>query len=131
MKKSSSKFQNFTKAVIKLKEGLNQYDSTNELQRDGIIQRFEFSFELAWKTLKEIFEEEGLIGLNSPKMVLKEAFSAGIITEDKIWLNMLMDRNTTSHVYDEGTAIEICKNIEEKYIEALEKLINKINERET
>ena len=131
MKKSSSKFQNFTKEVIKLKEGLNQYDSTNELQRDGIIQRFEFSFELAWKTLKEIFEEEGLIGLNSPKMVLKEAFSAGIITEDKIWLNMLMDRNTTSHVYDEGTAIEICKNIEEKYIEALEKLINKINERET
>ena len=129
MKKSSSKLRNFTKAVAKLKEGLNQYDNTNELQRDGIIQRFEFSFELAWKTLKEIFEEEGLIGLNSPKMVLKEAFSAGLISEDKIWLNMLMDRNTTSHVYDEGTAIEICKNIEEKYIDALEKLIEKIDER--
>ena len=129
MKKSSSKLHNFTKAVAKLKEGLNQYDNTNELQRDGIIQRFEFSFELAWKTLKEIFEEEGLIGLNSPKMVLKEAFSAGLISEDKIWLNMLMDRNTTSHVYDEGTAIEICKNIEEKYIDALEKLIEKIDER--
>ena len=129
MKKSSSKLQNFTKAVAKLKEGLNQYDNTNELQRDGIIQRFEFSFELAWKTLKEIFEEEGLIGLNSPKMVLKEAFSAGLISEEKIWMNMLMDRNTTSHVYDEGTAIEICKNIEEKYIDALEKLIEKIDER--
>lgn len=129
MKKSSSKLQNFTKAVAKLKEGLNQYDNTNELQRDGIIQRFEFSFELAWKTLKEIFEEEGLIGLNSPKMVLKEAFSAGLISEEKIWMNMLMDRNTTSHVYDEGTAIEICKNIEEKYIEVLEKLIEKIDER--
>jgi len=79
MKENSSKLQNFIKAVDRLKEGLLQYNEENELLIDGIIQRFEFTFELAWKTLKEVFEDEGLIGLNSPKSVLREAFSARII----------------------------------------------------
>lgn len=129
MKENSNKVQNFIKALNKLKEGLTQYNEKNELLRDGIIQRFEFTFELAWKTLKEVFEDEGLIGLNSPKSVLKEAFSAGIIQDEKLWMNMLMDRNSTSHMYNESNAIEICKNIKEKYVEALEELKENIIER--
>ncbi|MBE6064215.1 nucleotidyltransferase substrate binding protein [Clostridium cochlearium] len=129
MKENSNKVQNFIKALNKLKEGLTQYNEKNELLRDGIIQRFEFTFELAWKTLKEVFEDEGLIGLNSPKSVLKEAFSAGIIQDEKLWMNMLMDRNSTSHMYSESNAIEICKNIKEKYVEALEELKENIIER--
>ena len=78
------------------------FDNTNELLRDGIIQRFEFTFELGWKTLKEVFESEGLIGLNSPKMVLKEAFVSRLIEDEGIWLKMLMDRNATSHIYSEN-----------------------------
>ncbi|TCW30861.1 nucleotidyltransferase substrate binding protein (TIGR01987 family) [Thermohydrogenium kirishiense] len=73
--KSNNKFENFIKALDRLKEGLLQYDEEDELQRDGIIQRYEFTFELAWKTLKEVFEDEGLVGLNSPKTVLREAYS--------------------------------------------------------
>lgn len=73
--------QNFIKALNRLKEGLTQYDEKNELLRDGIIQRFEFTFELAWKTLKEVFEDEGLIGLNCHKSVLKEL---GIWVKNKI-----------------------------------------------
>ncbi|MFA6940874.1 MAG: nucleotidyltransferase substrate binding protein [Clostridiaceae bacterium] len=126
MKENSSKLQNFIKALDKLKEGLLQYNEKNELLRDGIIQRFEFTFELAWKTLKEVFEEEGLIGLNSPKTVLKEAFSAGIIKDEKLWINMLLDRNATSHLYSENSAKEICVNIQGKYIIALEELKNNI-----
>lgn len=126
MKENSSKLQNFIKALDKLKEGLLQYSEQNELLRDGIIQRFEFTFELAWKTLKEVFEEEGLIGLNSPKTVLKEAFSAGIIEDEKLWINMLMDRNATSHLYSENSSKEICVNIRGKYIIALEELKNNI-----
>lgn len=126
MKENSSKFQNFIKALDKLEEGLLQYNEQNELLRDGIFQRFEFTFELAWKTLKEVFEEEGLIGLNSPKTVLKEAFSAGIIEDEKLWINMLLDRNATSHLYSENNAKEICKNIKQKYTNALEELKNKI-----
>lgn len=126
MRENSSKLQNFIKALDKLEEGLLQYNEQNELLRDGIIQRFEFTFELAWKTLKEVFEEEGLIGLNSPKTVLKEAFSAGIIEDEKLWINMLLDRNATSHLYSENSAKEISMNIKQKYTKALEELKNKI-----
>lgn len=129
MKQNNSKLENFIKALKRLKEGLLQYDDKNELLRDGIIQRFEFTFELAWKTLKEVFEEEGLIGLNSPKSVLKEAYSAAIIEDEKLWMNMLIDRNPTSHMYNENNAIEICENIKEEYTDALETLKDKIIKR--
>lgn len=129
MKKNNSKLENFIKALNRLKEGLLQYDDKNELLRDGVIQRFEFTFELAWKTLKEVFEEEGLIGLNSPKSVLKEAYSAGIIEDEKLWMNMLMDRKSTSQMYNKNNAIEICKNIKAEYTNALERLKEKIIKR--
>lgn len=127
--KSNNKLENFIKALDRLKEGLLQYDEEDELQRDGIIQRYEFTFELAWKTLKEIFEDEGLIGLNSPKTVLREAYSSGLIDDEKIWLDMLVDRNATSHIYSQSNAIEICKRIKEIYVDKLEKLKYKIFER--
>ncbi|MGJ7045997.1 nucleotidyltransferase substrate binding protein [Thermoanaerobacterium thermosulfurigenes] len=127
--KNNNKLENFIKALDRLKEGLLQYDEEDELQRDGIIQRYEFTFELAWKTLKEVFEDEGLVGLNSPKTVLREAYSSGLIDDEKIWLDMLVDRNATSHIYSQSNAIEICKRIKEIYIDKLEELKDKILER--
>ncbi|WP_367142724.1 HI0074 family nucleotidyltransferase substrate-binding subunit [Desulfosporosinus sp.] len=79
-----------------MNEGIAKYNEANDLLRDGVIQRFEFTFELAWKTLKAVFEDEGLIGLNSPKTVLREAFAMGLIQDDELWLTMLSDRNSTS-----------------------------------
>ncbi|MDI3477634.1 MAG: hypothetical protein PWQ59_1159 [Thermoanaerobacterium sp.] len=127
--KSNNKFENFIKALDRLKEGLLQYDEEDELQRDGIIHRYEFTFELAWKTLKEVFEDEGLVGLNSPKTVLREAYSSGLIDDEKIWLDMLVDRNAPSHIYSQSNAIEICKRIKEIYVDKLEELKDKIFER--
>lgn len=129
MKPCDNKLNNFIKALDRLEQGLLQYDGKNELLRDGIIQRFEFTFELAWKTLKEVFEDEGLIELNSPKSVLREAFSAGITEDEKLWINMLKDRNSTSYIYSEIKVIEICKNIKDKYINALKEIREKIVER--
>lgn len=129
MKPYDSKLNNFIKVLHKLEEGLLQYDGKNELLRDGLIQRFELTFELAWKTLKEVFEDEGLIGLNSPKSVLREAFSAGLIKDEKLWINMLKDRNLTSHMYSESNAVEISGNIKDKYVNALNELKDKIVER--
>ncbi|AHM57331.1 nucleotidyltransferase substrate binding protein [Peptoclostridium acidaminophilum DSM 3953] len=123
------KFENYKNALSKLKEGFEKYDHSNDLLRDGLIQRFEFTFELAWKTLKSIFEEEGLIGLNSPKTVFREAFSAGIISHEELWLSMLKDRNSTTHIYSEEVAKKICLNIEERYVAALDDLMAKIQER--
>jgi nucleotidyltransferase substrate binding protein (TIGR01987 family) len=131
MSNHRTKFDNFKNALGKLKEGVLKFDNANDLLRDGLIQRFEFAFELAWKTLQACFEDEGLMGLNSPKTVLREAFSAGLIKDDELWLAMLNDRNSTSHIYNEKLAIEICDHIQSKYILALEHLIAEINNRIT
>ena len=123
------KVNNFRKALSRLSEGITKYDETDDLLRDGVIQRFEFTFELAWKTLKAVFEDEGLRGLNSPKSVLREAFAAELIKDDELWLAMLNDRNSTAHIYNEGLAIEICHNIQEKYVLAFADLLAKIEKR--
>ena len=120
------KYENYKNALARLQEGSNKYDGEDDLSRDGLIQRFEFTFELAWKTLKEIFEDEGLTGLNSPKTVLREAFSGGLIKDEELWLVMLKDRNSTVHIYNEQLAIEMCNNIQHKYINELSKLAEKI-----
>jgi len=99
------------------------------MYRDGLIQRFEFTFELAWKTLKSIFEDEGLMGLNSPKTVLREAYAAGLIVDEELWLNMLNDRNSTVHIYDEKMSIEICNNIINKYADEFRKLLRAVEMR--
>jgi nucleotidyltransferase substrate binding protein (TIGR01987 family) len=123
------KLENFQNAAARLNEGLVKFDAANDLLRDGIIQRFEFTFELAWKTLKALFEDEGLKGINSPKTVLKEAFIALLITDEELWLNMLNDRNSTAHIYSEEMAQGICDNIATKYAAEFERLISKIKTR--
>lgn len=123
------KIENYNKAVIKLKEGIGKFDKTDDLHRDGLIQRFEFTFESAWKTLKDIFEYEGLHGLNSPKTVLREAYSADLIQDEEVWLLMLNDRNSTAHIYSEEKAIEVCNNIITKYIDAFIELLEEIKKR--
>ena len=69
-----AKLANFNKAMDRLREGSLKMDVLDDLARDGLIQRFEFTFELAWNTLKSCFEEEGLMWMDSPKTVLREAF---------------------------------------------------------
>jgi len=120
------KFENYKRAFIRLSEGIEKLDKTDDLQRDGLIQRFEFTFELAWKTLKAIFEDEGLLGMNSPKTVLREAFSADLIQDEEVWLSMLNDRNSTTHIYSEEIAVKICNNITLKYISVFEVLMKQI-----
>lgn len=129
MRDCKQKFDNFVNAVERLQEGILKFNEKNDLLRDGLIQRFEFTFELAWKTLKVIFEDEGLKGINSPKMVFKEAFLADLIEDEELWLRMLSDRNATSHIYSQDLAIKICNNIIKKYVIALESLKKKIYDR--
>lgn len=123
------KINNYVRALEKLNQGLVRYDGRDDLARDGVIQRFEFTFELVWKAQKVLFEIEGLIGLNSPKSVLREAYVANIIEDELVWLNMLKDRNLTSHIYDETTAVEISRRIQYEYLGAFQVLKQKLENR--
>ena len=116
----------FESAFERLKESVEI--AVDELDRDGVIQRFEFTFELLWKVLKIFLEEEGII-CKTPKECLKEAFKINWIDGEKIFLTMLEDRNKTSHIYDKSVAEEIFGRIKEKYAGAIEKVAEKLREK--
>lgn len=116
MNKFDEKLEKFSEAVNHLEEALEEYDKYGiSSSRDGVIQRFEFCTELAWKSTREFLISEGYVDLNSPKSVMKQAYTDGIISDEKTWLELLYSRNLTSHIYDEHTASDIFTNIKEKY----------------
>ncbi|WP_457622327.1 nucleotidyltransferase substrate binding protein [Persephonella sp.] len=121
MKKSDVllKIKTFEKALERLEEAANI--AKDELDRDGTIQRFEFAVELLWKTLKAILEYQG-IDCYSPRNCIKEAFKANLIDDDEIILDMLEDRNLSSHIYSEATSKEIFTRIKNIYIPYLKRL---------
>ncbi|MGI4751758.1 MAG: HI0074 family nucleotidyltransferase substrate-binding subunit [Janthinobacterium lividum] len=74
------------------------------LERDGAIQRFEYCFDLSWKTLKRFLEKRGIINLNSPRSVFAAAFAENIIDDEAIWSDILLKRNASVHTYNQVLA---------------------------
>jgi len=108
------RLQNFNKAMNHLANAL-EIENPNFVQKAGIIQLFEMSFELAWKLLKDFLEEQGFQDVKSPRAALKKAFEIGLIEQGHEWMQLLEDRNRTSHTYDEEKATEIEQMIKHKY----------------
>lgn len=128
------KIDNFLKAITRLSEAVTEYNSNGEntVIRDGLIQRFEFTFELSWKAMKEYMIDQGVKDdLTFPKQVLKSAYENHMIDNQEIWLDMLKSRNNTSHIYDDKIAEEISKNICNKFLFVLEELEAYFKQRET
>ncbi|MCB4205311.1 nucleotidyltransferase substrate binding protein [Deferribacteraceae bacterium V6Fe1] len=127
MKKSDVllKIQNFENALERLTESIKI--AQGELEKDGVIQRFEFTIELLWKALKALLSYEG-IECNSPRNCIKEAFKAGIISDNEVILDMIEDRNLSSHIYNQTTSEEIFLRIKSTYVDYLNslKLKNKL-----
>ena len=96
------RFQNFDHGFALLRQALERGPSAlNQLEKEGVIQRFEYCFELAWKTVKDYLEEGGLvISPVTPRQVLKDAFAAKVISDGQVWIEMLDHRNLLSHTYD-------------------------------
>jgi len=127
MSKYESKLNNFEKAVARLHDSLNDPSKFSDLTfRDGVIQRFEFTAELAWKTAREYLLLEEFTDINSPKSVMREAYSIGLITDADGWLQILHDRNITSHVYDEEDADEIFDRIVNRHIILFDALLDRL-----
>ncbi len=127
MERLSNKVQNLVKAVNRLEEALIELRlSDSSVVRDGVIQRFEFTTELAWKAAREYLIDQGFVDLNSPKAVMKEAFSFGLIADAENWVEILSDRNLTSHIYQEELAVEISNRIRDTHFSQLQALAEKL-----
>ena len=119
----NTKFENLTNAVERLREGVQAYqENPAKIIRDGVIQRFEFTCELAWKTTREFLLDQGFTELNSPKSTMRKAFSYGLIDDEQAWIALLNARNQTSHIYDDHTAAVIAAKIQNAYLPELQKL---------
>ena len=119
------KIENYNNALAQLETAVARYQdvSDDSLYRDGLIQRFEFTVELAWKSIKEYLEDQGMVlSIASPRGILREAFAAGVIADADAWNNILTARNLTSHVYDEATAVSIARQICTEFLPPLQAL---------
>jgi nucleotidyltransferase substrate binding protein (TIGR01987 family) len=115
------RFQNFEKAFEQLSKGVYIYEKLDEIGKEGLIQRFEYTLELAWKTLKDYIESEKILA-KSPASTIKYAFQMEIIENGELWMKMLDDRNLMAHTYDEENFNYALINIKEKYYEEIKKL---------
>lgn len=119
------KITNYINAVQRLAEAAQacSQNDKNTVLRDGLIQRFEFTFELSWKALKEYMTDQGVKKeFQFPKQVLKTAYENNIIHDEKTWNEMLDARNATSHIYDDKVAERIGNCIRENYLVVLDAL---------
>ena len=111
------RFNNFKKAFSQLKKAveLAQTRALTELEQQGLIKSFEYTHELAWKTLKDFLENRAVKDLFGSKDTTREAFKTGLIKDGESWMEMIKSRNLTSHTYDESTAAEIASDILNSY----------------
>ena len=117
------KFENFCKAVKNLEEGAEKEDYST-LEETGLVAMFEICYEQTWKVLKAVLKKEGYreAKTGSPRQIFKTAYSAGILPEEEVWLEILEDRNILSHVYDADKAKVTVEKIKQKYLPAFQNL---------
>lgn len=124
MKRFDERKVDFHNAVLRLQEAIIENPSTLEV--DGLLHRFEFTFELAWKTLKDYLEYMGFIEkIGSPREVIQTAFKQGIIEDGKQWIDMMLSRNVLSHLYDEDESRKTYNKVQVSYISLLKELDKK------
>lgn len=121
------RFSNYRLALVNLKDGI-EISKPSDLEKSGIIQIFEYSFELAWKTLKDYLKEAD-VEVNFPREVLKTAFSYDMIEDGDTWIDMLEKRNLMSHTYDRKNAELAYLLIKNTYFDKLKNLEEFLSEK--
>jgi nucleotidyltransferase substrate binding protein (TIGR01987 family) len=115
------RFANYQKALTQLTKFIDKGELT-DLEEQGIIKAFEYSYELAWNTLKDYLEYQGILDISGSRDTIREAFKANLITDGNTWMEMLKSRNLTSHTYNEDTAQEIVSAIINSYYSLFKQL---------
>ena len=126
------RFQNFKRAFQLLSAAveLTKVRELSDLEQQGLIQAFEFTHELAWKTLKDFIESRGNAKIFGSKDATREAFTAGLISDGPAWMEMIESRNKSTHTYEGGTAEAIANLIISSYQPAFETFQNRFTELE-
>ena len=120
------RFENFEKSFLLLEQALD-IEEPSIIEKAGIVQFFEITFELSWKLMKDYLSYIGY-EVKSPREAIKTSFSIEIIGDGEIWLNALADRNLTVHTYDETQADEIYMRIKSLYFKLLQELYLKFKD---
>jgi nucleotidyltransferase substrate binding protein (TIGR01987 family) len=115
------RFQNFDRAYVLLRQAMeNGPAALNQLEKEGVIQRFEYCFELAWKSAKDYLEASGFVFATiTPRQVLKDAYAAKILTDGQVWIDMLDHRNLLSHTYNQAGFEKAVEAIHTRYLAAI------------
>jgi nucleotidyltransferase substrate binding protein (TIGR01987 family) len=125
------RFENFERAFLLLKEAFEKdIGLMSDLEKEGVVQRFEYTFELAWKTLKDYLAYSGVaFDQVTPRSVIKQAFAARIIEDGQAWIDMLEQRNLMAHTYDKETFDAVVRSISQRYFVALEQVFTWLKQR--
>ena len=111
------RFTNYSKALKQLESAVNKYADTEiDIIKEGIVQRFEFTHELAWKLMQDILQEEGFTDIIGSRTATKTAFNRNLINDGDTWLEMIKSRNITVHTYDEKILSQEFKKIVVLYL---------------
>lgn len=119
------RFNNFSKALSQLTKFIEK-DKLNELEQQGLIQSFEYTYELAWNTIKDYFESQGETNIFGSRDAFRLAFKRGLIENGEAWMDMIKSRMLTSHTYNEDVAESIAKSTETVYYGEFMKLHKKL-----
>ncbi len=111
------RFSNYRKALAQLKEVVEQ-DELNKFEEQGLVKAFEYTYELAWTTLKDFLEYQGFSEIIGSRDAFRKAFSEGVVDDGNVWMGMIKSRNITSHTYNEITAREIAEDVKIRFYPA-------------
>ena len=123
------RFANYQLALQQL-ETFFEPPALNDREQQGLIKAFEYTFELAWNSLRDLLRSQGNSTLLGSRDTLREAFRLGLIEDGETWMLMIQDRNLTSHTYNRSTAEAIAANIVDRYLPCFKDLYARLQQRQ-
>ncbi|PAU79466.1 nucleotidyltransferase substrate binding protein [Halomonas salipaludis] len=124
------RFTNFVSAFTQLESAIDEYgDTTLDIIKEGIIQRFEFTHELAWKVMKDYLEYEGIQNITGSRSAARKAFNVGLVENGQAWMDMIETRNHTVHAYRQSILEAEFRKIVDRYYPALRQFKQSMEER--
>jgi nucleotidyltransferase substrate binding protein (TIGR01987 family) len=124
------RFQNYQKALAQLTQAvdLSRQRALSKLEQQGLIQGFEYTHELAWNTLKDFLEARGAAAIFGSRDTTRAAFTAGLIDQGEVWMQMIQSRNQSTHTYNEEMMTQIVTAVIQTYMAEFTKLQSKFEQ---